>query len=369
MDGKAVVIPDDLSLKVDLLAQVSDKRDNELAQSIADTNDRITNIDMITGLEGLGQERTERKAGDEALQTQITTNLGTETDHYNQLTARLVENEAKSGRSIIQGTAYVGSNEPSIFLDHVNQKAFLRYQIPGDITYQVKELEINYQSGIEFRDELSLIVWSKSMSDSYGGFPWRDTIKTNSDTDVLTLTGVNSLFLLDGSLLIRGEVTIATGGDAIGSISDRGYIPKHANIVVSPDNQSATIKLFGKMGMIKESFSIEGTASWTVERYDNIVTITNSPKLGTNTTTTGDWLNLSQKVPFGLRPVSTKEICCGVLSTNNLFMVSVAPNGGLRYHQASSNANKYILAGGASWSTFNDYLPQAWQSNTKWTAR
>lgn len=370
LNNKIINIPSDLALKLELLSQTLNKRDNELAQSIADTNNRITNIDMITGLEGLEQERTERKAGDEALKTQITTNLGTETDHYNQLTERLVENEAKSGRSIIQGTAFVGSNEPSIFLDHINKKAFLRYQIPGDITYQVKEVEFNYETGIEFRDELSLLVWSKSMSDSYGGFTWRDTIKPNSDTDTLYLTGINSLFLLDGSLLIRGEVYFSDASEAIGNMNNRGFLAKYANIVVAPDAKSVkSIRLIGKMGVVTESFSIDATATWTVERYDNVVTITNSPKLDTNTTTAGSWVNLSQKVPYGLRPKSNKEISCGVITTNNLFMIGVGSNGALKYHQATSNANKYIAAGGISWPTLNEYLPQGWQSNVKWVAR
>ena len=64
LNNKIVNVPRDLALKLELLSQTLNKRDNELAQLIADTNDRISNIDLGSGQAGLNREILDRQNGD-----------------------------------------------------------------------------------------------------------------------------------------------------------------------------------------------------------------------------------------------------------------------------------------------------------------
>ena len=83
LNNKIVNVPRDLALKLELLSQTLNKRDNELAQLIADTNDRISNIDLGSGQAGLNREILDRQNGDDSLGVRIDTVTGDVNDLKN----------------------------------------------------------------------------------------------------------------------------------------------------------------------------------------------------------------------------------------------------------------------------------------------
>lgn len=379
-DGKAVIVPDDLALKLELMAQTSDKRDNELAQLIADTNDRITNIDMGTGQAGLVQEIADRKEGDRLLGLRIDTTDGNVSDLKTQTEAEFDNVEKQLGGFTVQGTKRTSVTRPSIVFDYnaygqtkpdgtTDYGGRLYFQVPGDPTYEVKKLEFNFQTVPSFYDQDQITIWEDSWSKAYGGFPWRDTIITNSDTDTFYIDGMTTYYDSNMDLVIRGKIVLEGTTDWLGTMTNRGFKPDTVMIIVAKDMKSVKMMRFtGDMGLLTMSISLGYGATSNIQRLGRrIQFIGASPKhtyTGTNA-----WVKLNEKIPYGMRPTSTNEISVGLLSNNNTMCFNFANDATIRIFQATNNANQYMLMGQVGWETFDQYPPSNYSSNSAWNNR
>lgn len=161
LNNKIVNVPRDLALKLELLSQTLNKRDDELAQLIADTNDRITNIDMGSGQAGLNQEILDRKNADDLLGVRIDTVTGNVNDLTTTTQTKFTNIEKQLGGFSVQGTKNSSLTRPSVVFNYsaygstlpdgsTDGGGRLYYQVPGDTTYNVRELKFNYQSLLHF---------------------------------------------------------------------------------------------------------------------------------------------------------------------------------------------------------------------------
>lgn len=379
-DGKAVVVPDDLALKLELIAQTSDKRDNELAQLIADTNDRITNIDMSSGQQGLIQEIADRKAGDAALDTKIETTNGNLSDLKTDVEAEFANVEKQIGGFLIQGTKNISLTRPSIVFDYnaygntlpdgtTDYGGRLNFQVPGDNTYAMRELKFNYQTVPSFYDLDQVTIWEDSWSKLYGGFPWRDTIITTTDIDRFYIDGMTSYYDSNGDIVIRGKVVLDGIDDWIGQMNNRGFRPDSVLIIIAKDLKSIKLMRFvGVMGTIIMNISLGYGATSNVQRLGRRISFIGASPRNT-LTTTASWINLNEKIPYGMRPTSTIEISTGLLANNNTVCYNFATNATIRIYQATNNANQYQLMGQVGWETFDQYPPTNYSSNSAWNNR
>lgn len=379
-DGKAVVVPDDLALKLELIAQTSDKRDNELAQLIADTNDRITNIDMGSGQQGLIQEIADRKAGDAALDTKIETTNGNLEDLKTSTETEFTNIEKQLGGFSVQGTKNSTLTRPSIVFDYnaygntlpdgsIDEGGRLYYQVPGDVTYTVRELKFNYQTIPSFYDLDQITIWENSWSKLYGGFPWRDTIITTTDIDRFYIDGMTTYYDYNGDLVIRGKVVLDGIDDWIGQMNNRGFRPDSVSVTIAKDLKSVkAIRFTGAMGTIIMNISLGYSATSNIQRLGRRISFIGASPRNT-LTTTGSWITLNEKIPYGMRPTSTIEVSTGLLANNNTTCYNFATNAGIRIYQATNNANQYQLMGQVGWETFDQYPPTNYSSNTAWNNR
>lgn len=379
-DGKSVVVPDDLSLKLELIAQTSNKRDNELAQLIADTNDRITNIDLTSGQAGLNQEISDRKAGDAALGIKIETTNGNLADLKTNVEAEFTNVEKQIGGFLIQGTKNISINRPSIVFNYnaygttlpdgsTDGGGRLNFQVPGDITYTMREIKFDYKTVPSFYDLDQIVIWEKSWSQLYGGFSWRDTIITTTDIDKFYIDGMTSYYDSNGDIAIRGKVVLDGVDDWIGQMNNRGFRPDSVTIIVAKDLKSIkSMRFVGVMGTIIMNIDLGYSATSNVQRLGRRISFFGpSPK---NTlTTTNSWIKLNEKTPYGMRPTNTIEVSIGLLSTNNIVCYNFATDSTIRIFQSSNNANQYQLMGQVGWETFDQYPPIDYSSNSGWKNR
>ena len=380
LNNKTVNVPRDLALKLELLSQTLGKRDNELAQLIADTNDRITNIDLTTGQEGLIQEIADRKAGDTTLDAKIETTNGNLADLKTNVEAEFTNVEKQLGGFLIQGTKNISMNRPSIIFDYnaygttlsdgsTDGGGRLYYQVPGDSTYAMRELKFNYQTVPSFYDLDQITIWENSWSQLYGGFSWRDTIITTTDIDKFYLDGMTSYYDSNGDIVIRGKVTLDGVDDWIGQMNNRGFRPDSVMIIVAKDLKSVkSMRFIGVMGTIIMNIALGFGASSNVQRLSRRISfIGASPK---NTlTTVGSWVSLNEKIPYGMRPTNNLEVSTGLLANNNTVCYNFTPTASMRIFQSSNNANQYQVMGHVGWETFDQYPPTNYSSNSAWQNR
>nr|DAL74490.1 MAG TPA: Minor structural protein 4 [Caudoviricetes sp.] len=380
LNNKIVNVPRDLALKLELLSQTSSKRDNELAQLIADTNDRITNIDMGSGQAGLNQEVIDRKNGDDSLGLRIDTFTGNINDLKTSTQTKFTNIEKQLGGFSVQGTKNSSLTRPSIVFNYsaygstlpdgsTDGGGRLYYQVPGDITYDVKELKFNYQTTPSFYDMDQITIWEDSWSKLYGGFPWRDTIITTTDIDTFYIDGMTTYYNHDGDLVIRGKVVLDGVDDWIGSMSNRGFKPDTVVVTIASDLKSVkSIRFTGDMGVIVMSINLGYSATSDVQRLGRKISfIGASPK--STLTTTGSWVDLNEKIPYGMRPINSIEISTGLLNNNNTVSYMFGSNSAIRIRQSANNANQYQLMGQVGWETLNQYPPINYKSNTAWNSR
>lgn len=380
LNNKIVNVPRDLALKLELLSQTLNKRDNELAQLIADTNDRITNIDMGSGQAGLNQEILDRKNGDDLLGVRIDTVDGNVSDLKTTTQNKFTNIEKQLGGFSVQGTKNSSLTRPSIVFDYhaygsilpdgsIDEGGRLYYQVPGDTTYAVRELKFNYQTIPSFYDMDQITIWENSWSKLYGGFPWRDTIITTTDIDTFYIDGMTTYYDHNGDLVIRGKVVLDGVDDWIGQMSNRGFKPDTVVVTVASDLKSVkSIRFTGDMGVIVMNISLGYGATSNVQRLGRKISfIGASPK---NTlTTTGSWVNLTEKIPYGMRPVNSIEISTGLLNSNNTVCYLFGSDSVIRIYQSSNNANQFQIMGQVGWETFNQYPPSNYNSNSAWNNR
>lgn len=380
LNNKIVNVPRDLALKLELLSQTLSKRDNELAQLIADTNDRITNIDMGSGQAGLNQEVIDRKNGDNALGLRIDTFNGNINDLKTSTQTKFTNIEKQLGGFSVQGTKNNSLTRPSIVFDYNAYGATLPdgssdgggrlyYQIPGDNNYDVKELKFNYKKIPSFYDMDQITIWEDSWSKLYGGFSWRDTIITTTDIDTFYIDGMTTYYNHDGELVIRGKVVLDGVDDWIGSMSNRGFKPDTVAVTIASDLKSVkSIRFTGDMGVIVMNISLGYSATSNIQRLGRKISfIGASPK--STLTTTGSWVDLNEKIPYGMRPVNSIEISTGVLSNDNTVSYMFGSDSAIRVYQASNNANRFQLMGQVGWDTLNQYPPENYKTNTAWNSR
>ena len=380
-DGKAVVVPDDLSLKVELIAQNSDKRDNELAQLIADTNDRITNIDMSSGQQGLIQEIDDRKAGDTTLDTKIETTNGNLADLKTNVEAEFTNVEKQIGGFLIQGTKNISMNRPSIVFDYnaygstlsdgtTDGGGRLNFQVPGDTTYAMREIKFDYKTIPSFYDLDQIMIWEKSWSQLYGGFSWRDTIITTTDIDKFYLDGMTSYYDSNGDIAIRGKVVLDGIDDWLGQMNNRGFRPDSVTIIIAKDLKSIkSMRFVGVMGVIEMSMTMGYSAAAQVQRIGKQVSFYGQSPTGNYSTTTTNWTNISDKIPYGLRPARRFEFAASIFANNNSMHYAFETNGSIRIHQASNNATQFQIMGQVGWQTLDQYPPINYASNSAWNTR
>lgn len=380
LNNKIVSVPRDLALKLELLSQTSDKRDNELAQLIADTNDRITNIDMGSGQQGLIQEIADRKAGDSVLNTKIETTNGNLEDLKTNTETEFNNIEKQLGVFSIQGSKNSSLTRPSIVFDYnsygttlpdgnVDGGGRLYYQVPGDVTYAVRELNFNYQTIPSFYDLDQITIWENSWSKLYGGFPWRDTIITATDIDRFYIDGMTTYYDYNGDLVIRGKVVLDSIDDWIGQMNNRGFRPDSVAVTIAKDLKSVkTIRFTGVMGTIIMSINLGYGATSDIQRLGRRISfVGGSPK--NVMTTVNSWVDLHEKIPYGMRPINTIEVSAGLLNSNNTICYSFGANSSIRVLQSSNNANQYQLMGQVGWETFDQYPPSNYRSNRAWKNR
>lgn len=380
LNNKIVNVPRDLALKLELLSQTLSKRDNDLAQLIADTNDRITNIDMGSGQAGLNQEVLDRKNADDALGGRIDTVTGNVSDLTTTTQTKFTNIEKQLGGFSVQGTKSSSLTRPSIVFNYNAYGATLPdgssdgggrlyYQVPGDTTYDVKELKFNYQTIPSFYDMDQITIWEKSWSTLYGGFNWRDTIITTSDIDTFYIDGMTTYYNHNGDLVIRGKVVMDGMDDWIGSMNNRGFKPDTVVITVASDLKSVkSIRFTGDMGAIVMSINLGYSATSNVRRLGRRISFFGGSTTG-NLTTTGSWVRLNEKIPYGMRPINTIEVSIGLLNSNNNMVYMFTSNSGLGVFQSSNNAGQFQVMGQVGWETFDQYPPISYSSNTAWNSR
>ncbi len=380
LNNKIVSVPRDLALKLELLSQTSNKRDNELAQLIADTNDRITNIDMSSSQQGLIQEIADRKEGDRQLGLRIDTTDGNIADLKASTEAEFDNVEKQLGGFLIQGTKNISMNRPSIVFDYnsygttlpdgsIDGGGRLYYQVPGDSTYAMGELKFNYQTVPSFYDLDQTTIWENSWSQLYGGFSWKETIITATDIDKFYLDGMTSYYDSNGDIVIRGKITLDGIDDWIGQMNNRGFRPDSVLIIIAKDLKSIKLMRFvGVMGTIIMNINLGFGATSRVQRLGRRISfIGASPK---NTlTTVGSWISLNEKIPYGMRPTNNIEVSTGLLASNNTVCYNFTPDAGIRIFQSSNNANQYQAMGQVGWETFDQYPPTNYSSNSAWQNR
>lgn len=381
LNNKTVNVPRDLALKLELLSQTLSKRDNDLAQLIADTNDRITNIDMGSGQAGLNQEVIDRKNADDVLGGRIDTVTGNVNDLTTTTQTKFTNIEKQLGGFSVQGTKNSSLTRPSIVFNYsaygstlpdgsTDGGGRLYYQVPGDTTYNIRELKFDYQTIPSFYDLDQITIWEKSWSNLYGGFPWRDTIITTTDTDTFYIDGMTTYYNHDGDLVIRGKVVMDAIDDWIGSMTNRGFKPDTVLITVASDlNSVKSIRFTGDMGVIEMSMSLGYSATAQVQRLGRRVTFYGSSPLGQFSTTATSWTNLSEKIPYGLRPTRGFEFAVNTFGNNSSLHYAFDTNGSIRIHQSTNNANQYQVMGQVGWQTFDQYPPRNYASNSAWTNR
>lgn len=380
LNNKIVSVPRDLALKLELLSQTSDKRDNELAQLIADTNDRITNIDLDSGQQGLIQEIADRKAGDSVLNTKIDTTNGNLEDLKINTETEFTNIEKQLGVFSIQGSKNSSLTRPSIVFDYnaygttlpdgsIDGGGRLYYQVPGDVTYAVRELNFNYQTIPSFYDLDQITIWENDWSKLYGGFPWIDTIITTTDTDRFYIDGMTTYYDYNGDLVIRGKVVLDSIDDWIGQMNNRGFRPDSVAVTIAKDLKSVkTIRFTGAMGTIIMNINLGYGATSDIQRLGRRISfVGGSPK--NNMTTVNSWVALDEKIPYGMRPINTIEVSAGLLNSNNTICYNFAANSSIRVLQSSNNANQYQLMGQVGWETFDQYPPSNYRSNRAWKNR
>lgn len=381
LNNKVVNVPRDLALKLELLSQTSSKRDNELAQLIADTNDRITNIDMGSGQAGLNQEVLDRKNADDVLGGRIDTVTGNVNDLTTTTQTKFTNIEKQLGGFSVQGTKNNSLTRPSIVFNYsaygttlpdgtTDGGGRLYFQVPGDITYDVKELKFNYQIIPSFYDMDQVTIWEKSWSTLYGGFNWRDTIITTTDTDTFYIDGMTTYYDHNGDLIIRGKVVMDGIDDWIGSMTNRGFKPDTVAITVASDLKSVkSIRFTGDMGVIEMSIGLGFSAVAQVQRIGRRVSFYGSSPVGTFSTTGTSWTSLTEKIPYGLRPTRSFEFAATVSGNNNSIQYSFDKNSSMKVRQSASTANQAQIIGQVTWQTFDQYPPSKYASNSTWTNR
>ena len=380
LNNKPINVPRDLALKLELLSQTSNKRDDELAQLIADTNDRITNIDLTTGQEGLNQEISDRKAGDAALDAKIETTNGNLADLTTTTQTKFTNVEKQLGGFLIQGTKNISMNRPSIVFDYnaygttlpdgsTDGGGRLNFQVPGDTTYAMRELKFDYKTVPSFYDLDQIMIWEKSWSQLYGGFSWRDTIITTTDIDKFYIDGMTSYYDSNGDIVIRGKVVLDGVDDWIGQMNNRGFRPDSVTIIVAKDLKSIkSMRFVGAMGTIIMSINLGYGATSNVQRLGRRISFIGASPRNT-LTTTNSWIKLNEKIPYGMRPTNTIEVFIGLLSTNNIVCYNFSTDSGIRIFQSSNNANQYQLMGQVGWETLDQYPPTNYSSNSGWKNR
>ncbi|BBI90306.1 virion structural protein [Lactococcus phage phiQ1] len=381
LNNKTVNVPRDLALKLELLSQTLSKRDNDLAQLIADTNDRISNIDMGSGQAGLNQEVIDRKNADDVLGGRIDTVTGNVNDLTTATQTKFTNIEKQLGGFSVQGTKNSSLTQPSIVFNYNAYGATLPdgssdgggrlyYQVPGDTNYDVKELKFNYQTIPSFYDMDQVTIWEKSWSTLYGGFNWRDTIITTTDIDTFYIDGMTTYYDHNGDLIIRGKVVMDGIDDWIGSMSNRGFKPDTVVIKVASDLKSVkSIRFTGDVGVIEMSMSLGYGAVAQVQRIGRRVSFYGSSPVGQFSTTSVSWTSLSDKIPYGLRPIRSFEFAVNTFGNNNSMQYSFDKNGGIMLHQSSNNANQYQVMGQVGWQTFDQYPPSNYTTYSAWTNR
>lgn len=381
LNNKTVNVPRDLALKLELLSQTLSKRDNDLAQLIADTNDRITNIDMGSGQAGLNQEVIDRKNADDALGGRIDTVTGNVNDLTTTTQTKFTNIEKQLGGFSVQGTKNSSLTRPSIVFNYNAYGATLPdgssdgggrlyYQVPGDTNYDVKELKFNYQTIPSFYDMDQITIWEKSWSTLYGGFNWRDTIITTTDIDTFYIDGMTTYYDHNGDLIIRGKVVMDGIDDWIGSMSNRGFKPDVVVIKVASDLKSVkSIRFTGDMGVIEMTMSLGYGATAQVQRLGRRVSFYGSSPIGQFSTTAASWTSLSEKITYGIRPIRGLEFAVNTFGNNNSMQYAFDTNGSIRVHQSVNNANQYQVMGQVGWQTFDQYPPSNYTTYSAWTNR
>lgn len=366
-NNETVVIPDDLALKLQLLMTNMEKRDNELAQGIADVNTRVTNLDLVTGLEGLTKEIADREAGDKALGLRIDTTDGNLTLAYNDLSEKIERNTELSGNSMIQGENGDGVILPGMTLIHNAKTVTVRFQVPGDTSYILKSITANYEDIMSFRDRVDCMIWEKTYAEARGGYTWRNVIYVDGgSTDEVYFDGITSYLQKDGKLVIRGFVVSDTRNDWFGNRTNRGFRPESVLVVISADFQTIEkIDWVGDMGVVTETIDAGYGATFEMQRLDNRVSIvggaSKSNYSGINT-----WQNLNEKVVFGMRPIRTFECSFNVMDRTDSINYNLASDGGLRIRQAVNNTGRYFFTAGVQWATNDSYTPNNWKSLPNW---
>lgn len=381
LNNKTVNVPRDLALKLELLSQTLNKRDDSLAQRIADTNDRITNIDMGSGQAGLNQEVLDRKNGDDALGGRIDTVTGNVNDLTTTTQTKFTNIEKQLGGFSVQGTKNSSLTRPSIVFNYNAYGATLPdgssdgggrlyYQVPGDTNYDVKELKFNYQTIPSFYDMDQITIWEKSWSTLYGGFNWRDTIITTTDTDTFYIDGMTTYYDHNGDLIIRGKVVMDGIDDWIGSMSNRGFKPDTVVITVASDlNSVKSIRFTGDMGVIEMTMNLGYGATAQVQRLGRRVSFYGSSPIGQFSTTSASWTSLSEKITYGIRPIRGLEFAVNTFGNNNSMQYAFDTNGSIKVHQSVNNANQYQVMGQVGWQTFDQYPPSNYTTYSAWTNR
>ena len=381
LNNKTVNVPRDLALKLELLSQTSNKRDNELAQLIADTNDRISNIDLGSGQAGLNREILDRENADNLLGVRIDTVTGDVNDLKNNTQTKFTNIEKQLGGFSVQGTKNNSLTRPSIAFDYNAYGAILPdgstdgggrlyYQVPGDTTYAVRELKFNYQTLPSFYDRDQIMIWEDSWSKLYGGFPWRDTIVTTTDIDKFYIDGMTTYYDYNGDLVIRGRVVLDGIDDWIGSMTNRGFKPDTVSITVASDLKSVkSIRFTGEMGVIEMSMSLGYGTGAQVQRIGRHVSFCGPSQLNRFSSTGDSWTNLNEKIPYGLRPTRSFEFATNMFGNNNSIQYTFDSNGGIKLHQSINNANQYQVMGQVSWQTFDQYPPIGYASKPDWNNR
>ena len=245
----------------------------------------------------------------------------------------------------------------------------LYYQVPGDVTYAVRELNFNYQTIPSFYDLDQITIWENDWSKLYGGFPWIDTIITTTDTDRFYIDGMTTYYDYNGDLVIRGKVVLDSIDDWIGQMNNRGFRPDSVAVTIAKDLKSVkTIRFTGAMGTIIMNINLGYGATSDIQRLGRRISfVGGSPK--NNMTTVNSWVALDEKIPYGMRPINTIEVSAGLLNSNNTICYNFAANSSIRVLQSSNNANQYQLMGQVGWETFDQYPPSNYRSNRAWKNR
>ena len=147
------------------------------------------------------------------------------------------------------------------------------------------------------------------------------------------------------------------------------FKPDTVVITVASDlNSVKSIRFTGDMGVIVMNISLGYGATSNVQRLGRKISfIGASPK---NTlTTTGSWVNLNEKIPYGIRPINSIEISTGLLNNNNTVCYLFGSDSAIRIYQSSNNANQFQIMGQVGWETLNQYPPVNYSSNTAWNSR